>query len=576
MSSLNPIAAAAGRILQPDYADLVFAQHAGNSSEIEVHFRGKSSFPAVRIPYLADPGSGSRDIDNIAIATGDLDQALDAIDNYHDEVAVAYSSKSKGEYKVSVLNYTNASASLRPDLASIAVEQDDSANSFLISRDVPIGVAVGDVNGDGKNELIVATIRKGRIYVTVYRYTFDGNLGHSEQMVKFELPFTTLLPDPGGSNYYFVSKAQKAISVQVADVNGDGRDEILLGYVLSGAGYGNASSTLFNTPVLSVIKLDGSSKLEDSVDNYERAYVGGNTQAPPPVRAQIATGQFLYNPGAGIPFGQHQIAIAWNDLYNHAIAIHAYSVPSHELKPQPIGSLAYALDPSISGVTSQQFSFVAGGFTGNAHVERPTAQLAVSGWSWSSLYEGQFWTHTIEVKPNGLSFADFRSVPTRGPNTQYRLPLVATDWDGKSLYLGAPAHIIVENPVSTDYIIQALPKHSYWDPFLQVPENVDISNYDSNVVVFSNKNGSSSESTDTDRSNQTVGGSTEASAGATVSNSTNALLVKTSVSVSADVTTRASYEYDTIKEGYDSQAESRTYTVQSSTDFDDYYREPFS
>ena len=81
----------------------------------------------------------------------------------HDEVAIAYGSKT-GELKLAVLNYSGPSSAAPLYVTQMTVP----ATTF----DAPIhgvSVAIGDFDGDGQNEIAVATQRAG-IVIRLFRY----------------------------------------------------------------------------------------------------------------------------------------------------------------------------------------------------------------------------------------------------------------------------------------------------------------------------------------------------------------------------------------------------------------------
>lgn len=582
-SNPNPIVAASGRVLSPVngifYANVAYAQRDLGTSQIEINVMGnKQSAKPVIISDLADRGSGQYDTDNMAIATGDLDKAVGYNGHYHDEVAVAYESSS-GVYKLAVLNFTRwADKNPPPKIATINInDTDDSADPNLHSCDIPIGVAIGDFDGDGNNEVAVAINHPHSIGISIFGYVSDGAGGGtlgSKNTFQFNLPSSLYVAGTTqGSATDQIFGAQKVISIHAADLNGDGADELAIGYVLEG---NHPSFSIDYIPALSAIQLDGKFNLAQSSTVYMPTVFDLPNKALANAGVQVTTGQLLFNPtGANnkrspAPLGQHQVAIAWNDNLNYAIDIQAYYVSS-DLQLTLIGDTPgdtyyVALDPTVSAAATQQLSLVAGGFMGDANFSQPTASLALSALMPSSDGSSGFYLiQTIAVDWTGLSLANQSSLTTQYDEL-YRVPLVAVDWDGKSIYLGAPTHLTVQNAVSTDYILEEPPKHSFWDE----TQVANVSNYDSNFVSFSDTSGNTSSTKSTDQTNTTTGSSSSTTVGATASVETGGLLYKEKQTFSASETTAYNTEYDQGKSSYDSQYGTRNFAITSQTNEDDY------
>ena len=563
-NSSDPIVAASGRVTDPSHSSVVMAQRVSGTSMLGIQVFGSQPAGPVNLPGLQDR---SLNTDIIAVAAGDLDKTADSQHNYHDEVVAAYAT-GNNTVRIAVLNYTNWSAS-NPKISVSSIDAPGLAydDVTLAASDIPISVAVGDFDGDGNNEFAVVYPLNYHTYsVRSYRYVSDGNGGGTIQ--GGAAPLLNLTPPAISYGGPDGPLALATVSLQAGDFNNDGIDELAIGYAFAGFAYDDATGEYTGkaTPAFCIVQFD--KNLNPAIAGKFRqpdvsAQTGDKTM--PLLHVQLAAGQFLFNPPA-TPFGQKQIAIGWNDVSNQAIDIQAYSV-SDLASVTPIGATVYAqTTPDWPGIPTQQFSLVAGGFTGNANINSPTASLAVSAWTSNGTSQGVYWIRTIAVNSGGLSFADLRSFATGPTNSIGRFPLVATDWDGKSVYLGAPAHITIENAISTDYILEEPPKHSFWDG----TEVYTVTNYDSNNVGFTYAAGATSSTKSTDHSNWTIGGSAEISAGATVGVSEDAFIAKTNDQASVDVTAKGSYDYNKNKDNYNSQYGSRTFTIGSTTDHDDY------
>ena len=160
-----------------------------------------------------------------AVATGDLNK------DGADEIVTAFKD-SGNDLRVMVVKYKSPSTftvlhnydsySATPKFDTVADTDDNFANKR------PIDVAVGDLDYDLQDEI-----------VTAFRYG-NGNTGELQLLVEDAKsinadgtlvmnPYVTKRIDLKGSHYYY---AANDISVSVADLDGDGYDEIALGYTL--------------------------------------------------------------------------------------------------------------------------------------------------------------------------------------------------------------------------------------------------------------------------------------------------------------------------------------------------------
>lgn len=568
-ASSNPIVAASGRILTPDQSSVAVVQRDGASSNVRIDILDpkNSVRPQIwNVSALADR-SKTLGTDAIAVAVGDLDKATDSQFNYHDEVAVAYLTQD-GNIALIVTNYTNTL--LGGDIYGRILGTGQLPLDSLIPGDNPLSVAIGDFDNDGNNEVAVALVCNEEIQVTIYRYS------NNPQSLSIAKTFTISLPtsennSPDGGVYgsYMVTPLA-TISAKAADLNGDGADELAIGFVVGGSAPRISdlpSKWAITTPQIQLLAFDNNLNVTSARQPQVIGTVAVNSSSVQFTKLELATGQFLFNP-PDIPFGRQQIVAAWNDQRISAIDVHLLSVSTDLSTINSIGNTVYAkTSPDWPAIPSQQFSLAAGGFVGNSNPSQPTASVAVAAWTPNG-GAGVYWIQTITAGSQGLTLAAQAGYATGPPDSLLRAPVVAADWDGKSVYLGAPAHITMESVVSTDYIVEEPPKHSYWDNDTKKVETV--TNYDSNNSSFSYAEGATSSSKSTDHSNWTIGGSAEVSAGATVGVSEDAFIAKTDEQASVDVTAKGSYDYNQNKDSYNSSYGSRTFTITSQTDHDDY------
>lgn len=561
----NPMVAASGRILDPSHESVVTAQRNGASTQIVLSITDPK-VPSVPQNVLDSSALADRTLvgtDAIAIAVGDVDKLQDSSYNYHDEVVVAYLTQN-GAVAVEVANYGNSPDGSDPKNRILGVAR--PAVDQLVQDDNPLAVAIGDFDGDGNNEIAVTLAANDGIHVFLYRVVVDAN-NPSIGTEQLNLVSSFTLALPGGINGETVQMLATNSTV-ADDLNGDGIEELAIGVVFQ-TKKDSLSPADAAWPFIYHVTLDSNLNLKssDTVSNIPAA-----AQAPPPsfahytvpfVKIQLATGQFLFNPPA-IPFGQHQLIAAWN-YYNPAeyigqINLQLLSASSGSPALTPVGSLLESALPVVD-TNGASFSLAAGGFTGNSNIQSPTSEVSIASRADGSNY----YLATFQPSASGVTQADISKTANSPYDSLAPLPVVAADWAGQSVYLGAPAHITIENAISTDYILEEPPKHSYWDG-TQVNT---ISNYDSNNVSFSYAEGSTSSTKSTDHSNWTIGGSVAVSAGETAEVNEDAFLAKTDEQESVDVSVKASYQYNQDSTSYNSSYSGRNFTIGSATDHDD-------
>ncbi len=563
----DPIVASSGRVIQPDRDTLVTASRVTGTSQLNVQtFYQQHNNSFIITNTLGDRSNG---IDVIAIATGDLDRALDSQHSYHDEVAVAYLSNA-GTINLTVLNFSNGDS--KAALASLTVPVPES--SRVSPSDNPLAAAIGDFDNDGNNEIALAYVGSSGITVTIYRYTTDNMGGGTIQLAN-----SALVPTPssfnfsmGGSNTIYSAVPLATVSLQVGDFQGVGFDELAVGYAVGGSTV-LGELIIASEPGFSILKFDTNLQAALTATHHEMPVVQeAQVPQPPSTRVELASGQFLFNNSepTQYPFGQHQLVIAWNDssyvsnVYDQPPNIHlqAYYLSNDQTVNQIGNPLFVLTDPT------PQFSLVAGGFMGNGNINSPTASLALSAWAGSSTGQGIYSIKTIAIGAGGLTVKDSVSYSTGRVDEIERLPLVAGDWKGNSVYLGAPVHITISNATRTNYILEQPPSLAYWD---NAAKQVDtVSRYATFNTSYSNESTSTTSNKSTDHSTWTIGGSVEASAGGTFKAGANFGIAKGDLEASVTVTGKVGYDYNQNKQSYDGNSETRDLKVTATTELDDY------
>lgn len=180
---------------------------------------------------------------------------------------------------------------------------------------------------------------------------------------------------------------------------------------------------------------------------------------------------------------------------------------------------AVKLDGTVNDIQNpvQMFSIAAGGFAG-VSADKPISGLAVYEWvgQYLGLDSALKW-YTYSVSSSGLQLQHQASNTTSATiDYRVRIPLIAYDKQGKSRYLGAPAHITILGAPTTNFILQEPPKLAYWDENRSKIENV--TGFDGNHVTFSHGTQSSVETTTKSETSRDTGGSVAISAGYSVNN----------------------------------------------------------
>ncbi len=162
-------------------------------------------------------------VNHVTVATGDLDG-----DGFDDEIVVAYKD-SGSDLQVEILEY-NGTGTLQ-ELWRIDSEDngrdkvaDDGSGAY--ANKWPIDITTGDLDGDMRDEAVLA-------------FRIDGALNGNVQLWALDVTNPTNWtidssvwrnhPVPSATK----SKAATAVSVSAADLDGDGYDEIALGYNIS-------------------------------------------------------------------------------------------------------------------------------------------------------------------------------------------------------------------------------------------------------------------------------------------------------------------------------------------------------
>lgn len=587
--------AASGRVLTSTHDQIVYARRTyvpGGWFGVFLMDQGiQQPTPSYYLSGLAPRLEGYTDF--LGLAVGDLDKIADEDGVNHDEVVVAYASSApNGNWQINVvvLNYTSVcgggTSQIQPcGLTTAQVSNVMRLNGMSPDPDtgaMPMAVAIGDFDGDpnGLQEIAVVHIQDWQnAWVTSFRYTNDGKNVPSLKQIN-------ALQFGPGSVISVNNTAQFAGSLSVAagDFNGDDIDELAVGF----------PNYAFDTPTSDDLRAQANVCLFTSDSNLVFSQ-GSPCWAPnvevrnqrrlPVMNVQLAAGLFRFDPPNGFDFGRRQLAMAWNTPDPASLAsdgniyVWVFSLSWDVVNNQPAN-----VDPTdivspyaLTDSGTDRFSVAAGGLRGLQAPGNPLWSVALS-----------YITPPDSSNPGGVATFSTFDVAAGSPvafaqpaNQGYwsdgRMPLVAYDYNGDSLYLGAPVHISFEDAVIMDYILQEPPKHAYYDsvpnaansntPTYQI---INVSRYDQFNINMVDSSSTTLSSQSTDTTDWSIGGSTSASASASAKEGDDlGSLVGAELEVTESFSASASYDYSEHEQSYNAQSKTRTFTFVAETDSDD-------
>ena len=580
------------------------------TSEITPAFATGQVFPLVPAP------------NSFEVTVGNLSDLIDEDGIGHDEVAVCYPTGPPVatptlEVNVTVLDYTELTESgVVQTTAKAPVEFNQFNQTFVQERlllqgisDTILSCDTGDVNGDGVDEIVLAFLtNQGNLWVGIFAYTNDGDDPPTLEQVGTAVTLTPL-DNPTIPNFV-VPGFWSSVDVVTGDFNADGRLDVGISNVTTAFGpdsqlgsypgiYVLSSDTAFNLSLESTFasaEPGFTSQTQFEVTNGTGSYgcrpwdgvrAVSSKQACETMRAALVAGLFKFNPGLGFDFDRRQMAVVYNMPFAQGGGLQALALEvSDDLQTiTPLGeaiSLSQQTCETALCPSSNRFSVTAGGFVGAGNVDNPQWSLVLTNWeatrdgdvdgTASGQFHG-FWIQTKRVDGTGadgglnlvwdevlLNQQDISGIQNA------RLPAVAWDRTGASLYLGSPVHMILYELVRTDYIIGEPPKHAYWWPpdatNVADGEVFNVSRRDNFFVQLKDEEELDYSQETLDVTDWSIGGSVAVTGKASVTGGKDLGIAKTTATASLEVTGKVGYDYNENKEEYerDYRSETRTFT----------------
>lgn len=280
-------------------------------------------------------------------------------------------------------------------------------------------LAVGDLNGDGSEEVVVAWTQRGNHrMISIYRVDDNGN-------------FQPTLPAP----VQISSGDVRWIEVETADVNGDGADEIIV-------------QIYHDAPFLHVLSAASDLTSLTTLKTFEFPYSDGG---------RVLVGRFLPDVGEGIPT-TWQIVVFSNGNYQFTWALFGINPNSLQLDRLKTGTLALPVgNDSLPDAPQVAFTAASGTFNlGDDNPQRVKSQFAIA------LQFNQGLTAEFVVAVGEAS--DSGELSLKGQRTEWSfstgLPLmVIGDWLGRSVRLGPPTYHFEPEVLQVQAVIYEPPQH---------------------------------------------------------------------------------------------------------------------
>ncbi len=556
---------AAGHILSQNNEQLVNVARSGDLVSVDFPLE-QSGINPLYLPDLHLPVANVPDIMDVTV--GDLDKIPDQQGVNHDEVATVYKTRS-GDLTLAVLNYSD------PSMANPLYVTQMTVPATAISPYGPIAgvsVAIGDFDGDGQNEIAVATTSgDDHTIISLFRYV------HNLFTDKPTLNLVSSTESHGG----FPDAQIRSISLVAGDFNGSSnkQSQLILAKYATLPPTSNSSAQA----AVGLTFFDADKNLALNSPSSLLVYFKPLVQASGLTAGRIkaVAGLFRYDPSNGFDLYRREVAIAYNEMQpvsndsQAKLDINLFQVSDGQIKwlfNEPPAQQMFQLDDQAVGA---KFDFTAGGLAVDARLGSPLWSLAVMQVRSPIPTDLApfFRVTTFALSPDGVTkvspsfFFDgsdgscYRGV---GDDNAIRPTLQAYDYRGRTVFLGSPVRITVNNLINTDFVLEEPPKHAYWDEG-EHKLNV-VSRFPAIATSLTNKKGVSFSGKSIDMSAEAVGRSVAVSASASAS--IDAWLAKDKLTVEA--MDKVSANYDQNQSSYNSNYSSRALSETESTDNDDF------
>jgi len=579
------VAVATGRFLTPAHDSALFG-YRYMTSMLGLSFVSPAlSEPISKLSSMAPRVAGGTDF--FDMASGDLDLFLAPDGDYRDEAVVvwaqpdAFDKTTDGKLAVSVavLSFEAAGAgspvpTATTRLTLLSRPRLDTASltdGTVKTLDNSLGVTLGDFDGDGAREIAVA-------YFTGPRTLTIEFLKYSLDKPEYALVRSLVLVGSATVTLDSASVWNQNLSLAAGDFDGDastGRDELALAtserkYVTTDTNgtkyYGERLNLrLFRTACTDGANCATSPALTVTAGaNVTDIGIGqvAVTDADAPRKVQIVSGLFNLDPAN---LNRRQIAAAYSDPPSMGRLERCGRVRILSVDP----TLTVALGNPVTVANSlyqNLFWITAGGFKGSRTASDPVWSLAFAYWTPTDYMHA--YVHP-QAFPNPPTVPDqWGSIGPATPPAGARAPVAALDWDGDSVYLGAPTHMTLYDVVNLDFILQEPPKHAYWDPAAAMVQNV--SRVEGFNITLRSAEGTTFTSKSTDTADWSIGGSVAVSAKETVAGSASCIIASASASASLALDGKVGYDYAQHESSFGVSDQTRTVTFTGVTNTDDY------
>lgn len=437
------------------------------------------------------------------LAAGDLDRAMDADGDLHDELVIAVEEGDPGTNPpgypvIHVLDYAADPTDPTETVYELPHDDAHAINRLRYNEKAngaePRGILVAetfDAYGDGAR--LIATLHS----------TYDGSSGnYAFQGNVLEYTPPTGSADSGeitpvGSftldypSYSTPTSYRSTADLAAGDFDGDGKEELAVFYLDDNASH---LVVLAATPDQGVQRLS-----EWTTDSLSARSIE---------QMELVSGLFYFDPDSGFDMGRRQLALGVYDAQAQKVRMKVFRLDG-------ACGVAQATDiDQTPATTTAALGFAAGNFAGSqAQPTDPIWSLAV-GYAYGADQDGY---HIQLIDPSTNRQTD---VVRQAWNTKIPPALLAFDRDGDSLYLGAPVTFRMDQPQQLLSSLEQPPQHLDYLPNQAGANSAGLLNVSRDPdfrLTFSKSASSTLSSNQSSAFSWTAGGSAHASASITLS-----------------------------------------------------------